>query len=361
MPRKRRFTAFNLSFLDIMSCGFGAVVLVFLIIDHAIVKEAREQNADLWSEAQRLDEAVREGRLNLVQLRNTIEEVDFDLVEAQGRARRLQEEIQKYQSRAVLFDGATGEPKDLDAMKAQVRELEEEVERLRAIDEAGQGVSARSFVGQGNRQYLTGLKLGGKRIAILLDASASMLAEDVVNIIRLRNMDGKVKRRAPKWRRAVETVSWLTAQLPAGSQYQIYTFNTDAEPALEGTRGQWLQVAEREQLDDAVAALDKISPKGGTSLEKAFLSLSGLSPRPDNLFLITDGLPTQGISPPRRGTIKSGARQALFDRARRALPAKMPVNVILLPMEGDPMAAAKFWQLAQSSRGSFLTPAEDWP
>ena len=35
--RKRSFTTFNLSFLDIMSCGFGAVVLVFLIIDHAIV------------------------------------------------------------------------------------------------------------------------------------------------------------------------------------------------------------------------------------------------------------------------------------------------------------------------------------
>ena len=37
MARKKRgFTTFNLSFLDIMSCGFGAVVLVFLIIDHSI-------------------------------------------------------------------------------------------------------------------------------------------------------------------------------------------------------------------------------------------------------------------------------------------------------------------------------------
>ena len=34
--RKREFNTFNLSFLDIMSCGFGAVVLVFLIIDHSI-------------------------------------------------------------------------------------------------------------------------------------------------------------------------------------------------------------------------------------------------------------------------------------------------------------------------------------
>jgi hypothetical protein len=36
MARKKRdFTTFNLSFLDIMSCGFGAVILVFLIMNHS--------------------------------------------------------------------------------------------------------------------------------------------------------------------------------------------------------------------------------------------------------------------------------------------------------------------------------------
>ena len=44
-------------------------------------------------------------------------------------------------------------------------------------------------MGEGNRQYLTGLNLGGQRIAIMVDASASMLANQLVNVIRLRNMD----------------------------------------------------------------------------------------------------------------------------------------------------------------------------
>jgi len=35
--------------------------------------------------------------------------------------------------------------------------------------------------------------------------------------------------------------------------------------------------------------------------------------------------------------------------------------VILAPMEGDPMAASALWQLAVSTRGSFLAPARDWP
>ena len=42
--RKREFNTFNLSFLDIMSCGFGAVVLVFLIMNHAIENEQLELN-----------------------------------------------------------------------------------------------------------------------------------------------------------------------------------------------------------------------------------------------------------------------------------------------------------------------------
>ena len=36
MPkRKRKHATFSLSFLDIMACGFGAIVLLFMIIDHA--------------------------------------------------------------------------------------------------------------------------------------------------------------------------------------------------------------------------------------------------------------------------------------------------------------------------------------
>jgi hypothetical protein len=43
------------------------------------------------------------------------------------------------------------------------------------------------------------------------------------------------------------------------------------------------------------------------------------------------------------------------------LPRNVPVNIILAPMEGDPMAASEFWQLAQVSRGSFMSPSKDWP
>jgi hypothetical protein len=360
--KKREFTTFNLSFLDIMSCGFGAVVLVFLIIDHSIQTVTKDLNRDLLSEVNMMEEDVRDGQEGLVKLRNTLSEVDNQMVEAQGQATRITEDIDKYEALIADLrkDGFT-ERSDIEALKAEIRSLENEVKKLREAAEKDSGNSARTFVGEGNRQYLTGLNLGGRNIAILLDISASMLADKLVNIIRLRNMDTAIQRKADKWTRALSTVDWLTAQLPVGSKYQLITFNTKAAPALAGSEGKWLEVADQAQLEKVTGELRKITPSGGTSLENAFVALQQLSPAPDNIFLITDGLPTQGASGPRGNKVSGDERQRLYRQAVKMLPRNVPVNIILAPMEGDPMAASEFWQLAQVSRGSFMSPSKDWP
>jgi hypothetical protein len=360
--KKREFTTFNLSFLDIMSCGFGAVILVFLVIDHSIKTESKDLNRDLLSEVSMLEEDVRDGQAGLVKLHNTLSEVDQQMVEAQGQASRITDDIANYEAMIADLkkDGFT-ERTDIEALKAEIRSLEDEVKKLRQSAEKDSGNSARTFVGEGNRQYLTGLNLGGRNIAILLDISSSMLADKLVNIIRLRNMDPATQRKADKWTRALSTVDWLTAQLPAGSKYQVITFNTKATPALENTAGKWLEVADQPQLEKLSAQLRKIVPSGGTSLENAFTALQQLSPVPDNIFLITDGLPTQGANPPRGTKVSGDERQRLYREAVRKLPRNVPVNIILAPMEGDPLAASEFWQLAVVSRGSFMAPSRDWP
>ena len=360
--KKRSFSTFNLSFLDIMSCGFGAVVLVFLIIDHSMEVQSRDLNRDLLSEVSMLEEDIRVGKENMVVLRNALDEVDLEIVTAEGRATRVSDEIEEYEALiAALIPEDVSDDEAVEKLKAEVQSLEEEVEKLRQAAEEESGKSARSFVGEGNRQYLTGLNLGGENIAILLDISASMLADRLVNIIRLRNMDEALQRSAEKWTRALNTVDWLTAQLPIGSEYQVITFNTQASAALPDTDGQWLEVADQAQLEAVSTALRGIVPRGGTSLENAFIHLQQLSPVPDNIFLITDGLPTQGTSPPRGTTVSGNQRQRLYRDAVRQLPANVPVNIILAPMEGDPLAASEFWQLAQNTRGSFMSPARDWP
>ena len=247
--RKRQTTTFSLSFLDIMSCGFGAVVLVFLIIDHSIEIQIQSVNAEVLSEVNLLNEDIREGEEGLVKLRNAISSTDSDIVEAQGRARVVTEELDRLEALiASLEESDVSETTDLDALKAEINSLEERIQQLREAAEADGGASAREFQGEGNRQYLTGLKLGGNRIAILLDVSASMLAPEVVNVIRIRNQSETIQRSARKWVQARDVVDWLTAQLPTGSRYQIILFNTQARFALPETKGRWLEVADGEQI-----------------------------------------------------------------------------------------------------------------
>ena len=104
------------------------------------------------------------------------------------------------------------------------------------------GNRLREFKGEGDRQYLTGLKLGGERTLILVDRSASMLDDTIVNIIRRRNMPIDEKLRAVKWRQVVASVDWLTAQFQPGSEFQIYMFNNEVEPVIKGSDGVWLKV-----------------------------------------------------------------------------------------------------------------------
>jgi len=86
-----------------------------------------------------------------------------------------------------------------------------------------------------------------------------------------------------------------------------------------------------------------------------------LSPPPDNVYLITDGLPTQGSRGAKGATVSGRQRMSLFNDAVRRLPKNVTVNVILFPLEGDPAASGAFWDLAQSTGGSYLAPAPDWP
>jgi len=60
-------------------------------------------------------------------------------------------------------------------------------------------------------------------------------------------------------------------------------------------------------------------------------------------------------------TIDGEGRLRLFERALARLPNGVPVNVILLPMEGDPLAPGAFWALSRRTNGAFMSPARDWP
>lgn len=364
MARRRRINLFSLSFLDAMTCGFGAVVLFFMIINASFGRESGRMTADLQGEVDRLEKEVLDGYADLVELKNSLREIDQENVIAAGLSRRLIETLTEVQEELATFEGTTlARREHINQLKTDIRSLEEDVKRLSASlpDEETPGDKIRSFVGDGDRQYLTGLKVGGRRILILVDASASMLDDTIVNVVRRRNQSDEIKRRSEKWQQAVATVDWITTQIPSDSRFQIYTFNTDSASVVPGKNHEWLDGGSREALDEAVQHLRGVVPADGTNLYRAFTAFRSLRPAPDNIYLLVDGLPTQGQRPPRRATISGRDRVKLFNEAAKELRDSVPINVILFPMEGDPMAASAYWKLALFSGGAYVSPSEDWP
>ena len=174
-------------------------------------------------------------------------------------------------------------------------------------------------------------------------------------------MSDERKLHAPKWQRAIRTVEWLSAQIPLDASFQIYGFNVEATSFIPEEQGNWIPLGEGRELEQSLAELRNRIPSKGTSLENLITALTDLTPLPDNVYLIIDSLPTQGTKAPRSATVSGKERLKLFGDAIRLLPANVPVNVIMFPMEGDLMAAAAYWNLARTTGGSFLSPSRDWP
>ena len=366
MSRSRRTTqVFTMSFLDCICCGFGAVVLIYTIMSAEAGVTELKRHDDLQGEVSKLEEEVLEGYKNLVVLRNTLEKTTDESARASGRISRVIEELDKTRLELSRYTGDSLATREhVNQLKADIRSLEEGTKRLTAgtTSQGEEGENLRAFRGTGRRQYLTGIQVKGQRILVLVDRSASMLDETLVNILRMRNLPPVQQLLAPKWQRAVATVDWITTQIPPDAEFQILTFNTQVAPAVEGSAGKWLKGSDPRVLNAAIQGLRRTAPSDGTSLINAFNAVRELSPLPDQIILVTDGLPTQGATPPAlRKAVDADQRVKLFDQALAALPAKVPVTIILLPMEGDLPAPGKYWRLARETGGTFMMPSKDWP
>ena len=365
MARRRRQTEiFSMSFLDCMSCGFGAVILFFMIINSHVNATTDDETTALMAETNRLEIEVLEGRKNLALARNTKQKLETEMEDADSQIAQIMALIQELQAELDKYDNDTlAKIQRVEKLQSDIKSLEEEVKRLLAMkqqqDAAGEQI--RTFKGEGDRQYLTGLKLGGERTLVLVDRSASMLSDKLVNILRRRNLPEAERLRSRKWRQVVASVDWLTSQFRQGTEFQIYMFNNKAEPVIQGTDGIWLKADDDTQLNEAIRVLRRTVPKNGTNMHAAFRIATQLSPRPDNIILLVDGMPTMDAETTSKTVVSSNERGNIFARAVRELPSGIPVNIMLYPMEGDLNAPISYWSLALTTRGSFVSVSRDWP
>jgi len=353
-----------MSFLDCMSCGFGAVILFFMIINSHVNATTDDEVTPLMAETNRLEIEVLEGRKNLALARNTKQKLETEIEDADSQIAQIIALIQELQAELDKYDNDTlAKIQRVEKLQSDIKSLEEEVKRLLALkkqqDAAGEQI--RTFKGEGDRQYLTGLKLGGERTLVLVDRSASMLSDKLVNVLRRRNLPESEQLRSRKWRQVVASVDWLTSQFRQGTEYQIYMFNNKAEAVVQGTDGIWLKADDDTQLNEAIRVLRETVPKNGTNMHAAFRIATELSPRPDNIILLVDGMPTMEAETTSKTVVSSNERGNIFAKAVRELPSGIPVNIMLYPMEGDLNAPISFWSLALTTRGSFVSVSRDWP
>jgi hypothetical protein len=350
--KRRETEVFSLSFLDCICCGFGAVLLIFLL---TIAKKTDVDKADVDAARDRLRRVESQMTLNQQQLDKLAQILAAAQLELQSiNSQNLQDQVKLSDRRRdlLLMLQQTGALKDaLHALLGEKKALPtEEVAPPIPIPNVDR------------RQYLTGVKLQGEFVVFLVRASGSMLDETIdAAAARLEDPDEK-KREAPKWQRAVAALEWMLASLDPETHFQILFFNEETTPILPTRGDEWFSTTDRKTMTEVVKALNEVVPKGGANLERAFTAMRFLPRLPDSIVMLTDGLPTLSDSLPMDGPVDEGHRIRFFEIATKQLPPRIPVSTILFPtLTGDPGAPGLYWELANATRGALVSPSKSWP
>lgn len=88
MRKHRKSEGFNLAFLDIMACGLGAVVLVFMLVKHNVTEPTVEVDL-LQGDVQRLDLQRQELQQIFDQLQNLSQSDSEKIAELKARLGQL--------------------------------------------------------------------------------------------------------------------------------------------------------------------------------------------------------------------------------------------------------------------------------
>lgn len=321
--------------MDCICCGFGAVLLLFILT-------AKRQITLSEASAQQAAEAA-------ATLEAAIEAAEAKQ-KALEQALEAAQPVPKTDSTSIAALAAKQE--------RLAKAVEDRAEALRALStpEAVEAEPAAPERPTADRNYLSGLRLRGPRAVIILEASGSMLADTAAKALAiLRSGD---PRSADKWHRAKTAVRTVLAGIPKGTRVAVMAM-AESTTLLSGpASAPFIDPYDNTALVQLLDRLEQLEAGGGADLGRAFAALKNLPERPSSLLLVGDGLPTAPAPP--GGRLSETERVDLFNRSLANRP-NAPFNSILLPFEGDPSAAGLFWKLSGASGGVTLIPDESWP
>jgi hypothetical protein len=125
--KRRQINIFSLSFLDIITCGLGAIILLFVLVNAKSAAQRDSITSDFRAEVDRMEQEVLEGKKDLIQARNSMEQTKADLVRTEGLARRIIEILeQKKIELSDRQDDTLATTTHVNKLKSDLKSIEEE-------------------------------------------------------------------------------------------------------------------------------------------------------------------------------------------------------------------------------------------
>jgi hypothetical protein len=334
---KRNQTKFNLSFIDIISCGLGAVILLLVLIKDSPFFNQKE-TVHTSVEIKTFDNLVSE-----------ISKINTDNSDLQTLL-----DLRKY---------------TLSKTEQTIFELNQTL-----IDAQEKIIVDSTPKPEEKKNYISSCSIDKNKTLILLDTSASMIAYKFTDVIKNKSLPDELKIDSVKFNLAKDLVRWLIESADSNNNIDLGFFSDETEMITTvPLKGQNI-------LSDP-NILSKLSikvPNGTTNLSKSFKSID--LKNYESLFIITDGLPTSGfntsLNEDRKRSVSqflsqcdrnklatSDCREKYHEEAFEYLYGKnrsLEVNVLLLYLEGDPRAPLLYGIETIKSNGCFITIPKNW-
>src|SRR3954466_10982541 len=261
--KRRETEVFSLAFLDCICCGFGAVILVF------ILTVSQKQNVD------KADVDAARDRLKSVQQNVTMTQQELDRLAQILAAAQL--ELQDINAKSTQDQlKLTDRKRELLLMLQQTGALKDALHTLLGEKKALPTEDVAPPIPIPNidrRQYLTGVKLQGEFVVFLVRTSGSMLDDTIdAAAARLQDSDDK-KREAPKWQRVIQSLEWMLASLDPETHFQILFFGEETTPIIPARGDEWFTTKDKKLMAEIVERINSVVPQGGANLERAFTSI----------------------------------------------------------------------------------------
>ena len=352
MPKVRKAEdGFNLAFLDVMACGLGAVILIFILVDFKAFTPTPTE------EKEKLEQELAAAEQEQQKLKKSLDEVNDKIaLESAKQDDAEQAQADSTQDQSKLLQDMSTEMAVVADLENQLAALSQEVEKSANIQ----------MQGTGEQNYITGMKIEGAEIGLLIDKSASMMGDNLLDILgKLALSDGQ-KVSTPKWIRTKRVAQWMLARVPLESRVTVVAFSDTATTlGLRNVNSAKVSGS----MNAIVKDLGGVVPNGGTNLQEGLAILFKANPNITDVYIVTDGLPTLGDGLPlscknfisSKKSISSDCRQTLFVETVKRAKKGVHYNVILLPIEGDPFASPMYWEWTRATSGTFLSPAPEWP